>query len=170
MIRALSLSAALALLPLSTALAEETPSTDHVRFEAAAEAFGARMAAFGARAEAIGEDETLSEIEREARIAAVWAEYEPEVTAFTAAASVFASSVAAEALADIDVDALVEEALAEADVEGALAMASGVIANSAWTNVDEEQLVTYGLMAQYGLNEALDAAHEDADDAEDVTD
>lgn len=157
MIRALSLSAALALLPLSTALAAESaPTPDQSGFEAAAESFGLRMAAFGARAEAIGSDESLTEEERDARIAAAWAEYQPEVTAFTAAASSYAASAAAEALADIDVEALVANALADVDIDDALATASGLAANSAWTNPDEETMVTYGLVAQYGLNEALD--------------
>lgn len=154
----LSLSAALALLPLSTALAEAAPTTDNARFEAAAEAFGARMADFGARAEAIGDDATLSELEREARIAEAWAEYEPEVTAFTAAATVFATTAAADALAEINVEALVADALANVDLEAPMALASGLIANSAWTNPDEEQLVTYGLVAQYALDEAMDDA------------
>ena len=61
MIRALSLTAALALLPLSSALAQDGDAptakpgahSAEARLEAAANAFEARMEAFGKRAEAI---------------------------------------------------------------------------------------------------------------------
>ena len=75
MIRLLSLTAALALAPLSSALAQ-TPApapvsasaeTAEARMEAAADAFEARMEAFGERAEAISEDESLSEADAAAR-------------------------------------------------------------------------------------------------------
>lgn len=82
MIRALSLTAALALLPLSSALAQNAasqnaasqaapargvahdPDSAEARLEAAADAFEARMEAFGKRAEAISEDPNLSESAR----------------------------------------------------------------------------------------------------------
>ena len=40
----------------------------------------------------------------------------------------------------------------------------GIVRNSAWTNPDAEQLRTYGLIAQYALDQAADAV-EDADAA-----
>ena len=116
MIKALSLAAALALLPLSASVAGEVRGPSEDALEAAAEAFEARMEAFGERAEAISEDGSLSESERETRIAALWAEYEPDVQAFTATVSQHATAIAAEALADIDIEAIVAEALAGVDV------------------------------------------------------
>ena len=85
MIRLLSLTAALALLPLSSALAQDgtpAPESAEVRLETAASAFEARMEAFGERAEAISEDKSLSESVRGQRVAALWAEYAPDVAAF----------------------------------------------------------------------------------------
>jgi enamine deaminase RidA (YjgF/YER057c/UK114 family) len=198
MIRALSLAAALALLPLSAAVAETDPTSAETALEAAAEAFEARMESFGERAEAIQDDESLSEIERDTRIAALWAEYQPAVDAFTAAAAELSGAIAAEALAGVDMEALVAEALRDADIEGAVeealegldvdAMAAASIdagaieaavqtamaaapvqglANGAWAQTDPEQMVTYGLIAEYGMNQALSAMDEAETDAED---
>ncbi|KAK0351136.1 hypothetical protein LTR94_026184 [Friedmanniomyces endolithicus] len=168
MIRVLSLTAALALLPLSSALAQEDPAgtgTAEARLETAASAFEARMEAFGERAEALSEDETLSQEQRGQRIAALWSEYAPDVAAFTAEATKQASAVAAEALKDIDVDALVASALNDPEVKQAmqegLAAGEGIARNSAWTNPDPEQLETYGLIAQYALDQAEDAVERD---------
>lgn len=186
MIKALSLAAALALLPLSAAMAGEDPGPSEAAIEAAAEAFEARMEAFGERAEAISEDESLSEEQREQRIAALWAEYSPDVQAFTATVTQHATAIAAEALADIDVEAIVAEALANVDVEeitagamagidiealaaeamagpevaGALAGAQGMVVNGSWASGDPEHMATYGLVADYALGEALDSADE----------
>jgi hypothetical protein len=153
MIKALSLAAVLALLPVPDAVAEPQEEPSGQAIEAAAEAFGARMEAFEARAEAISEDASLSEAQREARIAALWAEYQPEVTAFTAAVTEFALAAAGQALAEIDIGGIVADALSAA---------SGVVANGAWASNDPEHLVTYGLMANYAVGEAMDsleAAH-----------
>lgn len=173
MIRLLSLTAALALLPLSSALAqdaESAPNSAEARLETAASAFEARMEAFGKRAEAISEDESLSESVRGQRVAALWAEYAPDVTAFTAEAARHASEVAAEALKDIDVDALVQQALNDPEVKQAMekgvVAGEGIARNSAWTNPDPEQLETYGLVAQYALDQAADAIAADAEAAE----
>ncbi|MFN6982707.1 MAG: hypothetical protein ACK4NU_12355 [Brevundimonas sp.] len=185
MIRALSLTAALALLPLSSALAQnasqEAPATGgahrpdsaEARLETAAEAFEARMEAFGKRAEAISEDQSLSESVRGQRVAALWSEYAPDVAAFTAEATRHASELAAEALKDIDIDALVEDALNDPEVKQAMeeglqqgvAAGTGIARNSAWTNPDPEQMVTYGLIAQYAMDQAADAvvAEEEAE-------
>ena len=171
MIKALSLAAALALLPLSTAVAAEVRGPSEDALEAAAEAFEARMESFGERAEAIGEDKSLTESQREARIAALWAEYQPDVTAFTTVAAQHASAIAAEALANIDVDAMVAEALAGVDVgavvseamsevPGAMAAAQGIATNGAWASNDPEHMATYGLMAEYAVGEALDSMDE----------
>lgn len=162
MIRVLSLAAALAVLPLSNALAQDERQTpSEAAIEAAAEAFEARMEAFGERAEAVGDDESLSEEQREQRIAAIWAEYQPEVAAFTAEISRHAGQIAQEALADIDVEALVADAMNDPEVQQALAaapvMAQGMTTNGAWASQDPEQLVTYQLMAQYALDQAADA-------------
>lgn len=169
MIRLLSLTAALALLPLSSALAQDgaAPAADaaEARLDAAAEAFEARMEEFGERAEAISEDESLSEAERGRRVSALWAEYQPAVTAFTAQATQHAGEVAAKALQDIDVEALVQDALNDPEVKQAMAegMAAGggIARNSAWTNPDQDQMVTYGLIAQYALDQAADAVAEE---------
>jgi enamine deaminase RidA (YjgF/YER057c/UK114 family) len=110
MIRALSLAAALAVLPLSAALAQDEAQTpSEAAIETASAAFEARMEAFGERAEAIGEDRSLTETQREIRIAALWTEYQPDVTAFTTLAAQHASAIAAEALAEVklgDLEAL----------------------------------------------------------------
>lgn len=160
MIKALSLAAALALLPLSASVADEVRGPSEDALEAAAEAFEARMEAFGARAEAISEDESLTKVERETRIAALWAEYQPDVVAFTAEATRHAGAIAAEALAEIDVDAIVADALAEADVSGAIAAAGQMAANGAWASNDPEHMETYGLIADYAVGEALDSLDE----------
>lgn len=164
MIRLLSLTAALALLPLSSALAQDAapaPNSAEAKLEAAAGAFEARMEAFGKRAEAISEDDSLSETEKGARIAALWSDYSPDVAAFTAEATRHASELAAEALKDIDVNALVSEAMNDPEVQSAMqngiAAGTGIAQNSAWTNPDPEQLETYGLIAQYALDQAEDA-------------
>lgn len=161
MIKALSLAAALALLPMSAAVAGDTRGPSEDAIESAAEAFEARMEAFGERAEVIAEDKSLTEAQREARIAALWAEYEPDVTAFTATVSMHASAIAAAALAEIDIEAIITEALSEVEVSGALssvlAGAGGIAANGAWASNDPEHLATYGLMADYALGSAMDS-------------
>lgn len=162
MIRVLSLAAALAVLPLSTALAQDEPQTpSEAAIETASAAFEARMESFGERAEAISDDESLSEEQREMRIAALWSEYQPEVAAFTAEITRHAGQIAAEALANIDVEALVADALNDPEVKEALesapAMAQGMATNGAWASQDPEQMVSYQLMAQYALDQATDA-------------
>ena len=157
MIKALSLAAALALLPMSAAVAQEARGPSEDAIEAAAEAFEARMEAFGTRAEAISKDTGLTEAQREARIAALWSEYQPDVTAFTAVVTQHASTIAAQALASIDVEAIVAEALSEVETSGALAGAQGMAANGAWASNDPEHMATYGLMADYALGTALDS-------------
>ena len=186
MIRLLSLTAALALAPLSSALAQ-TPApapapvpapasaeTAEARMEAAAEAFEARMEAFGERAEAISEDESLSEAERGRRIAALWSDYAPDVAAFTAETTKHANEMAAQALKNIDVDAIVADALNDPEVKQAMedgmqkgvVTAEGIARNSAWTNPTPEQMETYSLVAQYALDQAADAVVEDEAAAE----
>lgn len=160
MIKALSLAAALALLPMSAAVAEDARGPSEDAIEAAAEAFEARMEAFGERAEVISGDASLTEAQREARIAALWTEYQPDVTAFTGVVTEHASSIAAEALAGIDIDAIVAEALSEVEASGALATAQGIAANGAWASNDPEHQVTYALMADYAIGSALDSVDE----------
>lgn len=199
MIKALSLAAALALLPVSAAVAEDVRGPSEAAIEAAAAAFEARMEEFGKRAEAIEADESLTETQRGARIAALWAEYQPDLAIFTAAVSEHAGALAAEALAEVDIEALVAEALAEVDIEadvdaaaagamagldiqaitaqalaavketgaldGAMAGATGMAVNGSWASNDPEHMVTYGLVAEYALGEALDAEEAEAVDA-----
>lgn len=185
MIRLLSLTAALALAPLSSALAQtpapaSTPASApasaeaaEARMEAAAEAFEARMETFGERAEAISEDESLSEAERGRRIAALWSDYAPDVAAFTAETTKHATEMAAQALKDIDVDAIVAEALNDPEVKQAMeegmqkgvVTAEGIARNSAWTNPTPEQMETYSLVAQYALDQAADAVVEEGVEA-----
>jgi enamine deaminase RidA (YjgF/YER057c/UK114 family) len=157
MIRVLSLAAALAVLPLSTALAGDPETASERAIEAAAEAFEARMEAFGERAEAIAEDETLTEDQREVRIGTLWAEYAPEVGRFTAEISRHAGTIARQALADIDVEALVADALNDPEVQSAIRGGLGMAANGAWASRDPEHMQTYGLVAQYALDQAAEA-------------
>ena len=151
MIRALSLVAALALLPLSAAMAQTPPADPEAAIEAAAEVFEARMEEFGTRAEAIAGDAALSEADREAALAALWAEYQPDLDAFTSVVGANADLIAQKALADVDLEALVADALANVDVD---ALAQGFAANGAWATQDPEHMATYGLMADYALNRA----------------
>jgi enamine deaminase RidA (YjgF/YER057c/UK114 family) len=165
MIRILSLAAALAVLPLSQAVAEENKTPSEAAIEAAASAFEARMESFGARAETINADKSLSDAQREARVAALWSEYQPEVAVFTAVVSQHAGQIASEALANIDVEALVHNAMDTPEVKAALAGAGGMATNGAWAQNDPEQMVTYGLMAQYGVDQAMDEIADNGDEA-----
>lgn len=172
MVRTLSLAAALAVLPLSVALAQDARSTTaeakaeaaataaEARIEAAAEAFEARMEAFGERAEALAENAALSEAQKETAMAALWAEYQPEVSAFTAEITAQAGAIAQAALADIDVEALVEDAMKSEEFKGAVDAANGMARNGAWAQDDPEQRVTYELIADYAMGEASEAVEE----------
>lgn len=169
MIKALSLAAALALLPVTAAVAGEARGPSEDAIEAAAEAFEARMEAFGERAEAISEDDSLTEAQREARIAALWVEYQPAVTAFTAVVAEHATAIAAEALADVDIEGIVAEALSAVEVSGALAGARGMAANGAWASNDPEHLATLGLMADYAVGSAMDTLDETLAEVDETT-
>jgi len=165
MIKALSLAAALAILPLSSAAAdpqeaEAAANSAEAAIEAAAERFEARMEDFGERAEAISEDASLTEEQREERVAALWGEYAPDVTAFTALVTEHAATIAGQALAEVDVEALVSEAMAGIDLSGVSAMAGGMAANGSWASNDPEHMATYGLMADYAVGGALDEVDE----------
>lgn len=168
MIKALSLAAALAVLPLSAAAAAdpqaaeptEAAASAEAAIEAAAERFEARMEEFGERAEALSADESLTEEQREARVAALWGDYAPDVRAFTAVVTEHAATIAGEALAGIDIEAVVAEAMAQVDLSGALAMAGGMAANGSWASGDPEHMATYGLMVDYALGGALDEVDE----------
>lgn len=160
MFKVLSLAAALAVLPVSVAVADPQKGASERAIEAAAETFEARMEAFGARAEAIADDTSLTEAQRETRIAALWTEYQPDLTAFTSVVSQHASAIAAQVLAEIDVEAVVAEALSGVEVSGALQAAQGMAANGAWASNDPEHMTTYGLMADYALGTAMDSIEE----------
>ena len=111
----LSLAAALALLPVSTAVAEEQKTPAETRLEAAAAVFEQKMQEFGARAERIQADPDLTETQKGLRVAALWSDYQPHVVDFTAEATRQAGRIAEAALAEIDVDAVVREAMAEVE-------------------------------------------------------
>jgi hypothetical protein len=163
MIRALSLAAALALLPVSAAMAQTSePESAEAALEAAAEVFEGRMDEFAERAEAISEDDSLTEDQKEAAVMALWGEYQPDVITFTQTVSSSVSGIVAEALAEVDIEAIVAEALAEADQAGgmgiaeAVAVGQGMMTNGAWASDDPEHQATYGLMADYALGMAMD--------------
>ncbi|MBL0948013.1 hypothetical protein [Brevundimonas sp.] len=161
MIRALSLAAALALLPASMAMAQSSePESAEAVLEAAAEAFESRMDEFADRAEAIAEDDSLTEDQKEAAVMALWAEYQPDVMTFTQTVSGSVSGIVAEALAEVDIEAVVAEALADVDIEAvvaeAVAVGQGVMTNGAWASNDPEHQATYGLMADYAVGMAMD--------------
>ena len=162
MIKALSLAAALAILPLSAAVADpqDAETSAEAAIEAAAERFELRMEEFGERAEVLSADESLPEEQREARVAALWGEYAPDVQAFTAVVTEHAAAIAGQALAEVDVEALVAQAMAEVNMSGAMAMAGGMAANGSWASNDPEHMATYGLMADYAVGEALDEVDE----------
>ena len=159
MIRALSLAAALALLPVSAAVAQEAKTSAEVQLEAAAAAFEKKMEEFGERAEVIQDDDALDETTKGLRVAALWSEYQPHVTAFTSMAAQQAGEIANQALAEIDIDAIVAEALA-----GVEPMVQGLATNSAWAQADPDQAVTYALMADYAVGQSEEAL-EDVDEA-----
>ncbi|WP_029418210.1 hypothetical protein, partial [Brevundimonas bacteroides] len=169
MIRVLSLAAALAVLPLNAALASDPETEAERAIEAASEAFEARMEAFGERAEAIAEDESLTEDQRDQRIGALWAEYAPEVSRFTAEISRHAGAIAQQALADIDVEALVADALNDPEVQAAIQGGVGMATNGAWASQDPEHIQTYGLVAQYALDQAAEAVTEAEADVDEAT-
>lgn len=158
MIRALSLAAALALLPVSAAVAQENKTSAEVQLEAAAADFEKKMEEFGERAEAIEADASLGETTKGLRIAALWSQYQPHVTAFTTMATQQAGEIANQALAEIDIDAIVTETMASV-----APMIQGLTTNSAWAQGDPDQIVTYGLMADYAIGQseaALDEINE----------
>ena len=79
-----------------------------------------RMAAFGASVEALEEDDTLTEAERQTRMAALWTEYGPDVMAFTASAADMGLNTAGTMMQTMNIGAMVEAALSQADIAGAM--------------------------------------------------
>src|SRR5690606_8116419 len=75
-----------------------------------------------------------------------------------------ADDVAGGAMAGLDIGAITAQALAAVEqsgaIQGAMAGASGMAVNGSWASNDPEHMVTYGLVADYALGEALDAADE----------
>ncbi|HWW11182.1 MAG TPA: hypothetical protein VN018_01600, partial [Brevundimonas sp.] len=152
------LSAALAADP-QTATGSSSDAAE-AAIEAAAERFEARMEAYGERAEAISDDASLTDTQKKVQIAALWAEYEPDVSAFTASVSEHVGAIAGSALAGIDIEGIVAEAMTAVEESGALRVADGMAANGAWASNDPEHMATYGLIAEYAAGEALDAIDE----------
>lgn len=155
---------------------DEARSPSMLQLEAAAKTFGERMETFDARAKSICADTALNETGKQARVDALWAEYQPDVQAFAALAASLGPQIAAEALAeidiaaltskamaDIDVEAIAAEAMAEVEASGAVQGAMGIARNSAWTSGDPEHMETLGLAAQYAIGEAADAAQAEAE-------
>jgi len=135
------------------------------QLEAAAEAFGKRMEGFAAQAEAIKADKRLSEDDKEARIEALFAQHQPALAEFTTLAARLGGEIAQAALAEVDIAQITAETM-----QTAMVPAQGVIANSAWTNPDPDQMVAYGLMADYALGQtadAIDAVHAETERAHD---
>jgi hypothetical protein len=155
-LRAASLAAALVLLP-GVALAETVAQTlAPPDSQTAAEAFEARMDAFRRAAAAVDADADLDPAQKTARILALWAEQKPHLELFAADAAHegrrAAADMAADMLAQMDVAAITAAAMAEVAPR-----MRGVMTNSAWARLDPDQMVTYGLVAQYGVNLAMDA-------------
>ena len=120
-----ALAAAAVLIP-GAALAQDDqgmrsiPGYQPSELELALDGIDARMAEYAARSEAIGADASLSEADREAQLAALWAEYQPDITALAAGAAEFGLRMAGVALRSIDIGHLVETSLAAAEIEAAL--------------------------------------------------
>ncbi|MNQ87035.1 hypothetical protein D3C85_1022450 [compost metagenome] len=113
------------------------------------------MEEFGERAEAIQNDDALGETTKGLRVAALWSEYQPHVDAFTSMATQQAGEIAHQALAEIDIDAMVNEALA-----GVEPLMQGLMTNGAWAQADPDQMVTYGLVADYAVGQSEEALEE----------
>ena len=122
-----SLAAAAFLLTPCTSLAQDDqgmrsiPGYQPSELELALDGIDARMAEYATRSEAIGADASLSEADREAQLAALWAEYQPDVTALATGAAEFGLRMAGVALQSIDIGHLVETSLAAVDMEAAMA-------------------------------------------------
>lgn len=138
--------------------ADMTPSVR--RLAQAARDLGERMETFGTRAGAICENQALSDDEKESRISALWAEYEPDMASFTALAGSLGQQIASETTFEIDLGTLVEEAMVEVQSSGAIQGAMGIAQNSAWTSGDPEHMATMLLVADYAVGEATDAIEE----------
>ncbi|RZJ18426.1 MAG: hypothetical protein EON91_05350 [Brevundimonas sp.] len=168
MIRVLSLTAALVLAPMAIATSASAFDGDPTTAQTAAEAaleraaadFEARMQTFRDQAEPIRADSRLSEGEREEELEALWNAYAEEVETFTTLATEHAAEIAALALASLDIDAIVAEATRTTS-----AVALGMARNGAWAIDDPDQVVTYGLMADYAIHAVADAM-DDVEEAE----
>lgn len=97
------------------------PGYEPSAFEQDLAGMEARMAAFGAKVEALDEDGSLTEAERETRMAALWTEYGPDVMAITTSAAEMGLNTAGTMMQTMDIGAMVEAALSQADVAGAMA-------------------------------------------------
>ena len=139
---------------------EDMDSPSVRELETAARSFGERMKAFDAEARGVCGDAALSDDERQARVDALWARYQPDVDAFVALAARLGPAIAAEALAGVDIEAITAEAMAEVNASGEMQGAMGVARNSAWTSGDPEHMATLGLAASYALGEAMDEIDE----------
>lgn len=64
-----------------------------------------------------------------------------------------AAALALNLVQAVDIEALTQQAVA-----GGLAVVDGVATNGAWSKPDPDQIVTYGLMADYALHTAAEDA------------
>jgi hypothetical protein len=177
MFKAVTLTAAITLLPAAAIAQDEpgggSPNTCVVRIPTpttsassapvaprsrrslsdAAQTLGARMDAFGALAGAVCADPELSEAGKAVRIAALWAEYKPDLAASSSARTLTAPGARSPGDAAFDIAAGAADALTLAEQSGGLGFAT----NSAWTSGDPEHLQATPLIVDYALSEAAEA-------------
>lgn len=118
-----------------------------------AQAFGSRMEAFGTRAGAVCADSDMNEAQKEVRIAALWAAYEPDLAAFTSVSPLTYSGPRS-------LEDTASETAAGALGARALASKTGgleVPTNSAWMSVDPEHPEATTLIVDYALSGASEA-------------
>lgn len=142
---------------LSQAAAQPSMSVSEDQLEVAAEAFEARMKAFEREAEAISEDPSLSDVQKGMRIATALNAYQPDIEAFTALATNFAlhsADVALNMAEMTEVVAAATEGVRESVmIQSQMQPAAG---SGEAPVVDTDELVTYSLVAQHEIGEALD--------------
>ena len=138
--RLIAITAAAAVIIAAPALAQDgetrsmagvIPGYEPSAFEQDLAGIESRMTAFGAKVEALDEDQTLTEAERETRMAALWTEYGPDVMAFTASAAEMGLNTAGTMMQTMNIGAMVEAALAEAFAEIGAAQAEATAEMSA---------------------------------------
>lgn len=100
------------------------------------------MEAFGARAGDVCANPDLSDEEKEVRIARLWVDYAPNLSAFGAVSRQTST-----------VETIVSGGVTAAEASGGI----GIARNSAWTSGDLDAVVGTTLPVDYALSEATDA-------------